>query len=97
MTTNSALEEYQVWTEAHPAIYPSAILLQDKADAAIAELEAELAVRERMLRLVWDSQLGPLTKRRIDYIAETIGRFPHTDYDGWLADLRARAEEGREP
>jgi len=78
-----------------------------KADAAIAELEAEnvrqkatieaqsaiikqadeaLAARERMLRLAWTETVQ----------AESYYWKYHDNVDEWLADLRARAEEGSE-
>ena len=50
------------------------------ADAAIAELEAALAERDRMLRLAW--AYVPWPKREEGFVK-------------WLADLRARAKESK--
>lgn len=45
----SAMDEYREWCTKH---YRESVGF-DLADAAIAELEAELAKRDRMLRLAW--------------------------------------------
>ena len=96
----SALEEYQLAKEMF-----NECVLSETADAAIAELEAEnvrqkatieaqsaiikqadeaLAARERMLRLAWTETVQ----------AESYYWKYHDNVDEWLADLRARAEEG---
>ena len=50
----------------------------------IAELETEVARRDRMLRLAW-----------FDFTSGDEPIMPNT-IDDWLADLKARAEEGSE-
>ena len=81
---SEAVREYDTWAEAHPAIYPSSILMQDKADAAIESLLDEVALRDRMLRDI------------IERIALTPERWNGWTTEEVLADLRARAEKEAE-
>jgi hypothetical protein len=56
----------------------------ERAREYIAELETEVARLDRMLRLAW-----------FDFTSGDEPIMPNT-IDDWLADLKARAEEGSE-
>ena len=78
---NFSIEEYHAnLKETDDRIDELKVELAALKDRRIAELETLLAQRDRMLRLAWESRWP-------------IGP---PNYPEWLADLRARAEEGRE-
>ena len=72
---------------------PDVILTVIKMTVARAEqAEAALAERDRMLRQAWDQTTGTFLQDRNGWTTWQHRK----SFDEWLADLRARAEEGGE-